>query len=338
MKKEISSATALALSLFLSGCASSDTLEVTNKFSLLDACIDSISKDYAQNNELNITDVSIKTNSPNQDQITQYADLIKKNLSNPDDLEKFSAYLNKNPLLVSATIHVKAKDKYSCSFMYGIDNSGKLKKLPYLYQIQENDTKTIIKNQYVKPITMIQYLMGNIIPNHGIRYFNLSDDNSLAIQQIDKDSAATVLNLLSISKSNQEPEFQQLVEPTLPMDSMQVAQQALVGVKFPEVVNENPIYVTPVVVNKKLTMINDYTPNDRALAKMEEFNKNRYVDPNTGIALHNETLNELKNEYQQKNQGNIIYEQIDSNGQSINASPDGLRLNDSQFVESDMDN
>jgi hypothetical protein len=174
--------------------------------------------------------------------------------------------------------------------------SGDTIKTPVLFQIQKNNDSplTAYNDSPLIEKNVFEFIKDYPLPVHGLWYFKLDTQQVTTKAQ---GQALDKLQSILLNATTASETFQDLGDRIQINNASELARYAVSNLDVPEYVLENPMYLTPVVVSRQVTRLANINADDMSVRRMDKFNEERYVDPNTGINIHNDTLAELKNDY-----------------------------------------
>lgn len=344
MKKETVLLMTCAMSFALLGCGSADGPNLNNfqNAALVNDCVDTTLKSFFNGKSVEFTSSKITGVVPNTNEVKSYTDVFLISVgSKQEELNKYREYLNSNPLMFQSVVSLNdGKHDYKCNYLYSTDSKGNLQKLPFIYSVQKDNEKPLqYKNGfYIKPYHGFEYIKQYITPNHGIKLYSLITESNLNIKN-GQSGLLSAINEVITNKTYSSQKFQELGEYTQPSNAAELANYAVSTIHIPDYIPENPIYLVPVVVSKRIQNIGNYQASDIAVAQLDNYVENRYVDPDTGIATHRDTLEQMQREFGLNNQGqNVIIERVDKNQLNTTNIPDTLRVNTDKYTEKELEN
>lgn len=344
MKKETVLLTTCAMTFALLGCGSAESpnLNKLQNAALVNNCVDVTLKSFLNGKSIDFQSAKISGVIPQTSQVNSYADVFVSSFgSKKEEVDKYQKYLNNNPSIFQSNVTLNdGKTDYQCHYIYSADAKGNIKKLPFLYSVQQGREQPLLyKNgAYINPYHGFEYLKQYITPNHGVKLFSLITESNLNLDSTNS-SLSDAINQMITQKSLAPQEFQKLGEIAQPSNAIALASYAVSDVKMPEYVPENPIYLVPVVVSKRIQNIGNYKATDRAVIQLDKYNEGRFVDSDTGIATHRDTLKQMEHEFGVDTDGhNVIIETVDPSKMRQTNVPDTLRVNTDNFTDKELKN
>lgn len=343
MKKESVLLITCAMSLALTGCESADgpNLSRMQNAALVKHCIPSTQAVFFNGKSVDFNSPSITGTVPNAGEVDAYTTSFLYTYSNKEkELEGMKEYINSNPLIFQSVVSIKnGSDTYSCKYLYSTDGDGNLKKLPYLYAHQKNNEKLIPyrTGTYVRPYHAFEYIKEYPLPTNGIKLYQLNTASSLSPSSPQANILSVISNKLTAAMVTQN-HFTLLDEVVQPTNAAELANYAVANLYIPEYIPENPMYLVPVVVSKRIQRIGEFHADDNAVKKMEDFNKKRYVDSETGISNHLDVLKQMEREFG-LNQDNVVIEHVDRVGKLIDQSnvPNTLEIKTQNYTDKELE-
>lgn len=344
MKKETVLLTTCAMTFALLGCGSAESpnLNKLQNAALVNNCVDVTLKSFFNGKSIDFQVAKIAGVIPQTSQVHSYADVFLSSFgSKEEEINKYREYLNNNPSIFQSNVTLNdGKTDYQCHYIYSTDAKGNIQKLPFLYSVQQGKEQPLLyKNGgYIKPYHGFEFLKQYITPNHGVKLFSLTTESNLKLDSTNSGLSAAI-NQVITQKSLAPQTFQDLGEIAQPTNALALASYAVSGVQMPEYVPENPIYLVPVVVSKRIQNIGNYQATDRAVVQLDKYNEERFVDSDTGIATHRDTLKQMEHEFGVDTAGhNVIVEQVDAAKMRQTNVPDTLRVNADNYTDKELEN
>lgn len=345
MKKETVLISTCALSLSLLGCGSAESPNLNNfqNAALVNNCIDTTLKSYFNGKSVTFGSSKVTGLVPQQNEVKSFANVFLGSIgSKEEELTNYKEYLNQNPLIFQSVVSLNdGKQDFKCNYIYSTDSKGEIKKYPFIYAIQKGSEQPLeYKNGgYIKPYHAFEYIKQYITPNHGIKLFSLTTEANLKISD-GQSNLTSAISQFFTQKTLTAQQFKELGEHVQPVNAIELANYAVSGIRIPDYVPENPIYITPVVISKRIQSIGNYRASEIAVEKMENYLESRYVDADTGIFTHRDTLSEMEQEFGINAEGeNIIIERVDNKLQKIKDTnvPDTLRVNADNYTDKELE-
>ncbi|MCK4083776.1 hypothetical protein HCY52_08100 [Acinetobacter radioresistens] len=340
MKKETVFLTTCAMSFGLLGCGSAESPNLNNfqNAALVHDCIDKTLKSHFNSKTVNFSAAKISGAEPSIEEAKSFAEVYVSSFgSKEDEINKYREHLNSGPNIFKSTVTLQdGKNSYKCNYMYSTNGKGDLQKLPFIYSVQKsNEAPLPYKNGgYIKPYHGFEYVRQYITPNHGVKLFSLTTEANLKPKS-EQSGLANAINEILTNKAFSDQNFKHLGELVQANNAIELANYAVSGLEIPDFVPENPTYIVPVVVSKRIQNIGNYQADDIAVEKMDHFNQNRYVDPDTGIATHKDTLQQMAQEFGM-NAKNVIIEHVDAAKMKAENIPDTLRVQTDRYTDQEL--
>lgn len=342
MKKETVFLTTCAMSFGLLGCGSAESPNLNNfqNAALVHDCIEKTLKSHFNSKTVEFSSSKISGTEPSIKEVKSFAEVyIASYGSKEEEMNKYREHLNGGPSIFQSTVTLQeGKDSYKCNYMYSTNSNGELQKLPFIYSVQKsNETPLLYKNGgYVKPYHGFEYIRQYITPNHGVKLFSLITEANLTPKS-QQSGLASAINETLTNKAFAAQNFKPMGEVVQAQNAIELATYAVSDLKIPDFVPENPTYIVPVVVSKRIQNIGNYHADDIAVDKMDQFNQNRYVDPETGISTHKDTLQQMAQEYG-INAKNVIIEHVDAAKMKAENIPNTLRVQTDLYTDQELQN
>ena len=342
MKKETVFLTTCALSFGLLGCGSAERPNLNNfqNAALVHDCIDKTLKSYFNSKTIDFSSAKISGSEPSIEEAKSFAEVYVASYgSKEEEMNKYREHLNSGTNIFQSTVTLQeGKNSYKCNYMYSTNGNGELQKLPYIYSVQKSNEAPLLymNGGYIKPYHGFEYVRQHITSNHGINLFSLTTEANLKPKS-DQSGLASAINETLTNKFFAAQNFKPMGEVVQAQNAIELATYAVSGLRIPDYVPENPTYIVPVVVSKRIQNIGNYQADDIAVDKMEQFNKTRYVDPDTGIATHKDTLQQMAQEFG-LNTKNVVIEHVDAAKMKAENIPNTLRVQTDQFTDQELRN
>lgn len=344
MKKVTVLLTTCAMSFALLGCGSADgpNLKKFQNAALVNDCVDTTLKSYFNGKSIDFNSPTITGVVPSPDEVKSYTEVFLVSFGSKQvELDKYQEYLSNNPQIFQSVVKINdGKHDYQCKYIYSTDSKGTIQKLPFIYAVQKsNEAPLQFKNAgYIKPYHAFEYIKQYITPNHGINLYSLKTEANLNLDGKQSGLVSTI-NQVITSNVKSAQVFQVLGEYVQPSNAVDLAAAAVNDIRIPDYVPENPIYLVPVVVSKRIQNIGNFHASDRAAVQIEDYVENRYVDPDTGIATHRDTLKQMEREFGLTTQAkNVIIELVDKNKINTTNVPDTLHVNTDRYTDKELEN
>lgn len=312
MKKPIALFTmVIAASLVGCGGDSKTSVSAFQKSTILNNCMKQTSNTLYNNKSVRFDTATFTSTVPTEIQSEAFGRLFIARAKNPADVAKLLTQLNTHSDLVMYELKLTTgKDSATCRYITFRSMSGDTINTPVLFQIQKNNNSPL--NAYNdSPLVeknVFEFIKDYPLPVHGLWYFKLDTQQTATKGQ---GNALDKLQSILLNATT-TPETLQDLGPRIQINNAsELARYAVSNLDVPEYVLENPMYLTPVVVSRQVTRLANINADDMSVRRMDKFNEERYVDPNTGINIHNDTLAELKNDYGLDDRThNIVIEEV----------------------------
>ncbi|MDN5624541.1 MAG: hypothetical protein L0G96_15500 [Acinetobacter sp.] len=298
MKKPISLFT-MVIAAALVGCGdgSKNSASALQKSTVLNNCMKQTSSTLYNNKSVRFDTATFTSTVPSESQSEAFGRMVISRAKSSTDVSKLLTQLNSHSNLVMYELKLTSgKDSATCRYMTFRSLSGDTIKTPVLFQIQKNNDSplTAYNDSPLIEKNVFEFIKDYPLPVHGLWYFKLDTQQVTTKAQ---GQALDKLQSILLNATTASETFQDLGDRIQINNASELARYAVSNLDVPEYVLENPMYLTPVVVSRQVTRLANINADDMSVRRMDKFNEERYVDPNTGINIHNDTLAELKNDY-----------------------------------------
>ena len=298
MKKPIALFT-MVIAAALVGCGddSKTSASALQKSTVLNNCMKQTSSTLYNNKSVRFDTATFTSTVPSESQSEALGRMVISRAKSSTDVSKLLTQLNSHSNLVMYELKLTSgKDSATCRYMTFRSLSGDTIKTPVLFQIQKNNDSplTAYNDSPLVEKNVFEFIKDYPLPVHGLWYFKLDTQQVTTKAQ---GQALDKLQSILLNATTASETFQDLGDRIQINNASELARYAVSNLDVPEYVLENPMYLTPVVVSRQVTRLANINADDMSVRRMDKFNEERYVDPNTGINIHNDTLAELKNDY-----------------------------------------